>query len=281
MTSRAKYSYSVLRYIHDITTGEFVNIGVVFYSQDASYFNYSIRSTTKRVSDFFPEVRARQFRALIKPVKDGLERLKANLSPSLFKEASGNLDSVLKSVLVRDDSSLVWSPISFGVTSDVEQTFSKIFSRQVERFNIKSSFAGRPDEEIWRNFRRDLEKRNLLRYFEKKTISSHDDEVEFPFAWKNGVWHCIEPISLDLSAADSIKDKAHRYLGQLLSVRDSREEFKVYLVVGRPSLPSLQEAFNKAISILEKIPGDKEIYTEDDSGALAERLLNQIESHFN
>lgn len=32
MKTQYPYTYSVLRYVHDVTSGEFVNVGVVLYS---------------------------------------------------------------------------------------------------------------------------------------------------------------------------------------------------------------------------------------------------------
>jgi len=43
---------------------------------------------------------------------------------------------------------------------------------------------------------------------EKKTIATSKDEVEFEHAWKNGNWHCYQPLSFDLATVDSIQEKA-------------------------------------------------------------------------
>ncbi len=279
MTKRIPFSYAVLRYVHDITTGEFVNIGLVFYAADVSYFRYSLKTTTKRISDFFPGVKALSFKALIRPLRKRLEVVGESLKPGLFTSAVDRLDSVLSSILPKDDSSIVWSGISYGAAADLDGAFDKIFARHVTRFDQKSINHGRSDDDVWRAFRRDLEKRNVLGHFEPKVIASADDEVEFPFAWKNGIWHCVEPISFDLSGSDTMRDKAHRFLGQLMSVSESPERFKVYFLVGKPAQQNLGEAFDKALRILEKLPGEKEIYTEDQSDLLADKLSEQIRAH--
>ena len=63
-------------------------------------------------------------------------------------------------------------------------------------------------------------------------------------------WHCLEPVSFDLSSADSLREKAHKWLGQLLSVKEAKEPFKVYLLLGEPQNENLRPAFDKAVSIL-------------------------------
>ncbi|MGH8629446.1 MAG: hypothetical protein ACREU7_01605 [Burkholderiales bacterium] len=106
-----------------------------------------------------------------------------------------------------------------------------------------------------------------------------DDEVEFQYAWNNGVWHCLEPLSFDLAAPESIRDKAHRWLGQMASLKDAPEHFKVYLLVGGPQQDDLRPAFANAMSILQKIPGDKEIVLEQDAPQLAARIQREVEAH--
>ncbi len=132
---------------------------------------------------------------------------------------------------------------------------------------------------MWRNFKRDLEQRRLLRNLEPKTISVQDDEVRFEHAWKNGVWHCVEPVSFDMAAAETIKDKAHKLLGQITSVNGTAENFRLYMLVARPDDDTLMPAFESALSILQKMPCDKEIVQEDDHAALADRLAQEVDDH--
>jgi hypothetical protein len=106
-----------------------------------------------------------------------------------------------------------------------------------------------------------------------------DDEIEFQHSWKNGKWHCLEPVSFDLAAPDSIRDKAHRWLGQLASVQGATDPFKVYLLVGAPQQENLQPAFQSAMSILRKIPGEKEIVLEQDAPGLAARIAGEVAEH--
>lgn len=137
----------------------------------------------------------------------------------------------------------------------------------------------RSDDDVWRNFKRDLEQRRLLRYFEPKTISVQDDEVRFEHAWKNGIWHCVEPVSFDMAAAETIKDKAHKLLGQITSVKGMAEDIRLYLLVGRPDDDTPIPAFESALSILQKMPCDKEIVLEDDHAALADRFAQEVDQH--
>ena len=43
-----------------------------------------------------------------------------------------------------------------------------------------------------------------------------------------------------------------------MSVKDAPEQFKVYLLLGQPQQEALKSAFEKAVSILRKLPVEKE-----------------------
>lgn len=280
MNNRQPYSYSVLRYVHDTVTGEFVNVGLVMFSKQGSFLSFKTRVTVGRVSAMFPTLKTVAFKELLRVLKKRFSVIEAEVKGGLeLSDKKTTLDELLLHAMPKDDSSLVWSPVSNGVTMDLAETFGKIFARYITKFDQKVSRKNRTDEDVWRQFKRDLEQRNLLSFFEKKHISGKDDEVEFPFAWKNGIWHCVEPISFDLTASESIKDKAHKWLGQITSVTDSSDKFKVYLVLAKPSQPNLVGAFEKAVSILKKAPVENEVYVEGDMDVLVEKLRHQVDEH--
>jgi ribosomal protein S20 len=64
-----------------------------------------------------------------------------------------------------------------------------------------------------------------------------------------------------------------------MKMQGADEAFKVYLLLGAPSDDKLKPAFNRAVSILQKIPGEKEIIHERDATKLAARLAKEIEQH--
>jgi len=186
---------------------------------------------------------------------------------------------VAHAVLPRDDSSLQWSSPGSGLSENLSQTLESLFDRMVVRYDERPQQERRSDEEVWRKYRRSLEIHQVLRHLHSKKISVQDDEVEFQYAWKNGIWHCLEPISFDLSSADSIREKAHRWLGQLVSVKEAHENFKVYLLLGEPQQEALRSAFDKAVSILRRLPVENEVIREANAGEFSERFAREIENH--
>ena len=277
---KSTYTYTVLRYVHDITTGEFVNVGVALYAPEAKYASALCRSTYGRLSKVFPGVDGEVFKGLMHFVQSRLEELGDGVREELALD--GLPKSVMElahAVLPPDDSSLQWSPPGSGLTENPSQTLEGLFDRLVLRYDERPIKERRSDDEVWRKYRRSLESRHVLKHLQPRKISVQDDEVEFRYAWRNGLWHCLEPVSLDLSSGDSIREKAHRWLGQITSVKDANERFKVYLLLGEPQHESLRPDFDKAVSILRKLPVEREIIQEEEATEFSERFAKEIEDH--
>lgn len=279
MKNQYAYTYSVLRYVHDVTSGEFVNVGVALYAPQAHYLSAICRTTYGRLSKVFPGLNAEHFKALMRYIQTSFEGQGERLANELPLTAHSDVLEIAQSVLPKDDSSLQWSPAGSGRTDDPALTLEKLFNRMVMRYEERQASSSRTDDDVWRHFKRDLEKRQILQHFQPKTISVQDDEVEFQHSWKNGKWHCLEAISFDLAAADSIREKAHKWFGQLASVQGAADPFKVYLLVGAPQQENLQPAFQRAMSMLQRIPGEKEIVLEEDALGLAARIAGEVEEH--
>ena len=279
MKNQYSYTYSVLRYVHDVTSGEFVNVGVALYAPQARYLSAMCRPTYGRLSKVFPGLNHEHFKALMRHIQNSFEVRGERLSSELQLTSPSGVLEIAQSVLPKDDSSLQWSPSGSGRTDDPAQALEKLFSRMVMRYEDKHISHGRTEDDVWRHFKRDLEERKVLQHFQPKMIAVQDDEIEFQHCWKNGKWHCLEPISFDLAAADSIRDKAHRWLGQMASVQGAADPFKLYLLVGAPQQDNLQPAFQSAMSILRKIPGEKEIVLENDALGLADRIAGEVAEH--
>ncbi|MEI8340447.1 MAG: DUF3037 domain-containing protein [Verrucomicrobiota bacterium] len=279
---KTAYTYTVLRYVHDTATGEFVNVGVALYAPDANFVSALCRTTYGRLTKVFPGMDGEVFKSLMRYIQSSFEGIGYRTAAELpLGGKAKNVMEIAVTVLPRDDSSLQWSEMGSGLTENPSATLEKIYNRVVQSYDQGQRATGRSEEEVWRKYRRDLEEKHVLSRLVPKTIvsQSKDDEIEFQHAWQNQQWHCIEPVSFDLMEADSIKDKAHRWLGQIASVRDSTEPFKLYMLLGEPQLERLKPAFIKAQNILNKIPGEKEFIRESDSAKFADEVAGQIKKH--
>ena len=137
------------------------------------------------------------------------------------------------------------------------------------------------DEEVERIFRDLLAERQLLKELRPKKIVGPDYEHEFPYAWKNSIWHTSEAVSFDLMDSGTIIDKANRWLGRAVSLNGSEEKFKVYLLLGKPHRSQLKKAFTTAENILNKMPCEHEFIREEEAESFAKRVREELEYHDN
>ena len=279
---KTAYTYTVLRYVHDTATGEFVNVGVALYAPEARFIGAICRTTYGRLTKVFPGLDGEIFKSLMRYIQSSFEVIGDRAREELaFNGKAKNIMEIAISVLPHDDSSLQWSEMGSGLTENPSAALEKIYKRLVEAYEQTPKTTGRSEDEVWRQYRKDLEERHVLAHLAPKTIVSktNDDEIEFQHAWKNNQWHCIEPVSFDLLEASSIRDKAHRWLGQISSVRDSSEKFKLYLLLGEPRSDRLKSTFIQAQNILNKMPVEKEFIREDESSKFAENIAGEIKRH--
>lgn len=279
MSEMWTYTYTVLRYVHDTTTGEFVNVGVALHAPEARYASALCRGTHGRLSKVFPGINPGHFKSQMRFIQARFEELGERLNSELPLAPAETVAELARHILPTDDSSLQWSPVGAGRTTDPAATLERLYERMVMQYDDRPALEARSDEDVWRHFKRNLESKQILRYFEPRTIAVDDDEIEFDYTWKNGVVHCLEPISFDLSSAESIREKAHRWLGRITSVAGAREDFQLYFLVGQPKDDALTSAFEGSLSILRKIQVPCKIVREYESEALTDELAAQVREH--
>ena len=275
------YSFSVLRYMHDGVTAEFVNIGIAVYAGEASFLGAKCTSQYGRITRMFARIDGERFKQQVRYIEEAVINLGHRLrqKPFSFAELETDLESLLKRVLPEDDSAIQFSPCSFGVSADLEKTLQELYERYVDRYASEQETSSRSDEEVWRVFRKPLEDRNLIAALEPKTITAPDYGYEFQAGWKNGIWHVYEPVSFDLIESNSLLEKANRWVGRSANLVESSERFKLHLLIGAPKNPKLNETFRKSTSILRKMVTDTELVMETDAEQFAAKLEQQMVGH--
>jgi len=278
--SKRPYSYAVMRYIHDVVTGEFVNVGLLLYAPRTGSSEPEVRFEFKdrigRIKGMFPNVDRRAFsssmRALRRRAVDVSRELR---KPDLYSADIDAYGAALK-VLPRDGSSLQWAVGGTGIASDLDAAFNRIADRMLSQYDHRSA-SRTSDDDVWRPVQAELAKRNVLIEFQPQVIAGEIDSIEFRHSWRNGVIHAYEPLSFDLADAENIKDKARRWRGHLSSVvLNADQVFQAYFIAGAPSDESLIPAYNAALTILRTVSPCVKVYEDNE---LAE-FVNHIEDEF-
>lgn len=163
------------------------------------------------------------------------------------------------------------------MSSDLEKTLAELFERYVEQYSKAGESDRRTDEEVWKVFREPLERREIASKLLPKKIIAPNYEYEFQHSWKNQSWHVCEPISFDLVEASSMLDKANRWVGRAMSLSESKEHFKIHVLLGEPQDENLRSTFIKAQNILHKMPAVKEFVSEGGAEQFADHLKSEMD----
>ena len=277
---KTTFTYTVLRYVHDIATGEFVNMGLALYAPEAKYASAICSQRYGRLSKMFLDVNGEHLRSVMRYIQARFEEYSTKLNGEL--PLDGRPKSVMEiamSILPKDDSSLQWSEPNGGFTEDPAATLEQLYTRMVEKYEQRTQLPSRTDDEVWRYYRKALETKQVLARLQAKWIIAKDDEYQFDHAWKNGTWNLYEPVSMDLQDADSIRDKANRWLGRATNLKESDEKFRLFVLLGEPRNDKLRPAYTKALNILNKMPVDKEFVTEQEAPKFSQNLAQEMAEH--
>jgi hypothetical protein len=279
---KTAYSFVVLRYVHDVMTGEFVNIGVALYAPDAKYLGGLCNTRYGRLTSLFGkgEVDGEYFRGLMRYIEGRFDELGDKLRNELpLNGVPSDVTEIAKTILPPDDSSLQWSEPGGGQTDDPRKTLEDLFARLVERYENRQQRQSRDDGEVWRVFKREFETQHVINRLRPKRITAPDDDYEFEHAWKNQRWRMYEPISFDLQEAESITAKANRWLGRAINLNDSPEKFVLHLLLGEPRLEKMRSAYTKAENILNKMPIEKVFVREQEAKKFSQSLASEMKAH--
>jgi hypothetical protein len=279
MSTKEPYSYVVLRYIHDVLTGEFVNVGLVLVVPGRPVILTKARKTFGRIKSVFPDLDSESYKRAIEAIERGMKGVERSVkSEGLFKsdKTAGDYGRI---ALPLDDSSLQWSPVGAGLTSDPQKAFDQLYQRFVARYDHPAE-RRRSDEDVWRPVEAKLKEQGVLVELEPKLIQGSTDMVEFQHAWRNGRWHVYEPLSFDLTDPDNIKDKARRWLGHLSAVKvGAKDDVQVHFIVGRPQSASLVPAYRNAVEILRQVPFDNEVFEDDQIDDFVSQIEEEVRHH--
>lgn len=289
MTGKRAYSYTILRYVHDVVSGEALNVGVVMHMSASQEVQMRTNKTIGRLRGAFPDLDRRAFVSAMEAIDRSFRAVAGRLTEGFRSNSSGWIDArtLALSVLPADDSALQWSLMGTGLTDDFERTFDDLYERYVARHlagtakpPTKGATRRRTDEEIWRPVRDRLAHRGIDISFEPRKVAGAHDWIEFSRAWKNGRWHAYEPLSMDLADADGIKDKARRWRGHLAAVAEgTSEQVDLHFLLGRPQNAMLNDAYETAKAILQHAPFAKEVVDEDNVDDLVASIEQEYRGH--
>ena len=129
---RVGYSFSVLRYVHDPVTEEFVNVGVADFSPEARYVRAICTTSCGRIRRMFQGVDGSHILQLAHYIQDRI------CASGLEYESGLAIEQLLSKVLPADDSALQFSKAGVGLSADLDRTLNELFQRHVELYTVEA-----------------------------------------------------------------------------------------------------------------------------------------------
>lgn len=284
-SERIAFQYSLLRYTHDIVTGEYLNVGLVVYSKQYRYFKAQLSAKYRRITSCFPGADGDFYKRYINHFQVKLDQFGLSLSSNqikMFEDLPDQLNILLAMLLPLDDSAIQFGEVQSGIATDLDDAFSQLNYRLVERYIDDNERDTRADEQVWTVYSKPLRLLNVLDYLKPKKIKISHDEIEFERAWKNGNWNIIQPLSFDLANPTYIRKKARTWLGTNILLDQSDEMSSMYYLLGRPQNdePKLQQAYLDAKDILltHHYQYSVKLVEEHQAETFAEQIKPQIEA---
>jgi|SRR5690625_1577410 len=279
---RKKYSFSTLRYVYDLGTGEFFTVGVAVFEPDTRFLKFRFLQRLDAAAQLLGKRSTDAFSGMIGGIRNIAQEIEQRVNTELPQSHSLiSLNACLQALFVPDDSALQWTEIQYGLSADLEATTNHLFKRYCQRFDSskpkpRQAKQKRTVADVSRHLRQELKGRRLDGFFQEKIIKGENAELQFDFSWKNGEWHCIEPVSLDLKTGQGIRKSVYNRAGELVAVSDALKNVKIYYVAARPADSKLDAEFDNALEILMRSPGQPEAYDEEHIPQLLDRFSQMV-----
>jgi hypothetical protein len=127
--NRSSYNYSIIRYTHDSTSGECLNVAVVLRGANRDDFEFRLPASLVRVKGAFPD-------ADINGIRSTLCNLEVGLKDFLKSNRESGLSDALAEILPEDDGSLRASKVGVGLTSNLSLSADELMERFVLRCEL-------------------------------------------------------------------------------------------------------------------------------------------------
>jgi hypothetical protein len=135
------YTVVVLRYVHDVIAGEFLNVGVLLCTKSADevLVLFKTEKSSVRAKAVFSNFDVEAFQAMLTGADNAVRGISNELEMT-----SGDLDAqtLAQRALPRDDSALQWAPSQMsGLTEDATETFHRLYRRHVTQYETERLLA--------------------------------------------------------------------------------------------------------------------------------------------
>ena len=253
------YHFAILRYVHDVSTEEFVNIGVAMWIPDRAKLLFRVNERFGRLSGFFKNIDGPSYRQMVRNLKCSFQEV----ATVHQKNAAGQPSEIFHAIVREDASCFQWSRLMSGISQDAERRFEELFEEFVTFHESSMAHQRRSDAEMWADVDHLLKVNHLDKHVQYGVrIEARNYDYSFRMGWNNGTRQVLEPISFALKKPAGIVDKANTWSGRLFHLSKSNN-FGLTAVIAQPDDDNM-EAFNDGWEILKGARSIRKIITEDE-----------------
>ena len=244
------YEYQLLRYRHDLATGEFVNVGLVYFDPQTRFLRVRMTERYGRLSDFFGNVSGTFLLRGLRKLEADFKKMTQRLGDELDFASFRSVEQLTVAVLPPDDNTLFFSPAFKGWHLNHDTSFEELYERLIARYTDEAIEERHDDSYAWKKvFKKYFDEYGITTQLQERHIKTATDNIEFERTVQNGVCHCFQSISFDLKKKGDVRDKIYRWAGIMDELETADIPLKIYLLSLMPNDLELQRVIEQKLNI--------------------------------
>ncbi len=281
MNNEISFEYQIVRYAHDPSSGEMLNIGIIVYAHELPRVSCMVNQHFGRLSKAFADFDGNGYRRVVRGLESEIKSFNAERFENVLElyDIPPNIESITGKIWPDGGLSYRFSRTLGGVTSDLAASLARLYDRFVVGQYERDDVDRRTDDDVWTLYQSYLNAADVGSRLVPETIKTSEVEVKFDHTYRNGRLYAFQPLSMDLAKRESIQTKATNLLGKTVAIRDGGLG-KLYVLLGRPSNESFLPDYYRAKSLLSKsIAIEHEMIEEDQALDLSNRIREEMTKH--
>jgi hypothetical protein len=129
------YQYQILRYRYDVTSGEFANIGLVYFDPQTRFLRVRMIKSGERLIHFWEEISESHLLNTLVALEEVFNSYATRLLNDFDFRKYKSVEQITRSVLPVNDNALQFSDTYSGFDFEHECSFVDIYNRVIGRYN--------------------------------------------------------------------------------------------------------------------------------------------------
>ena len=278
------FTYSLLRYVHSASSGEALNVGILFIFPEQKQIIFHAPQKLSRLSHTYQNFSEWLVKAHLKRMKQKAQQVSSDwnlFSDEILKDQRA---FIAREFLLEDATALQFSDLRVGVldTDDyngLAKSYYELYFGDYEEQEQKE--YQRNEKYITQRLYKNIisKSKDVEQYLQKDIIvESPELTLKFDYAWQNHQKHLIKPLAFDLETEEGIQEKSARNFGYLtlLNQTAKNKNYTFDILVSRPSSKDLFASYDRALRVLESVPTSKKIIEEPQFDDYSGEIVGQI-----